>query len=69
MKRYAEPDQLISKVDMINLPLSRQKEIFSDANGWDIVKPVPTVHIEYSRWQEQHGNREAYFFGDDGVSK
>ena len=69
MKRYAEPDQLISKLDMINLPLPRQKEIFSDANGWDIVKPVPTVNIEYSRWQEQHGNREAYFFGDDGVSK
>ena len=69
VKRYAEPDQLISKVDMINLPLSKEKEFFSVANGRDIVKPVPTVNIEYSRWQEQHGDREAYFFADDGVSE
>ena len=68
VKRYAEPDQMISKVDMINIPLSKQKEIFSVVNGWEIVKPVPTVNIEYARWQEQHGNQEAYFFADDGVS-
>ena len=69
VKRYAEPDQLISKVDMINLALSKQKAIYSVANGWEIVSPVPTVIIDYARWQEQHGNREAYFFADDGVSE
>ena len=69
VKRYAEPDQLISKVDMINLLLSKQKAIYSVANRWEIVSPVPTVNIDYVRWQEQHGNREAYFFPDDGVSE
>ena len=66
---YAEPDQIISKIDMINLPLSKQKQIFSADNQWEIVTPIATASIDYDRWQEQHENREAYFFADDGVSE
>ena len=69
VKRYAEPDQILSKIDMINLTLSKQKQIFSADNQWEIVKPIATASLDYDRWQEQHGNREAYFFADDGVSE